>query len=405
MVEDGGVAWGYGALGFVEGYADAVGGDEFEGCRGWLLAVADADLCPEGRVAAGGLTGFETRCEAGDGDPVEAMDEEGRSVEFRLGADGDAAGVGVDLEDVEGIGSEDAEALALADGEVVDALVMAEGCAGGGDQLAGGVWDGLALLLEVVGDELLVVSAGDEADFLGVWLVGEGEMAFAGDLADFRLGEVAEGEEGVCELVLGESEEEPGLVLGEVGGALEDPTVADGVEVVAGVVAGGDLCRPDLAGGEEKLVELEVVVAERAGDGRSASEVIVYEGPDDVALETLLLVDDVVGDVERLGDAAGVVDIVEGAAAPSGAGGDAGLSGEAVLIPKLEGEADDVRSLSAEHGGDGGGIDTAGHGDGDGLAWRAGLEVWLGRIGQIGKGVGDRGHGVASARTGEGVGA
>ena len=85
--------------------------------------------------------------------------------------------------------------------------------------------------------------------------------------------------------------------------------------MVARVVAGGDAVGADLAGGDEELVELEVVVAEGAGDGGSAGEVLVDEGLDDFGLEALLLVDDVVGDVELLGDVAGVVDVVDGAAA------------------------------------------------------------------------------------------
>ena len=68
------------------------------------------------------------------------------------------------------------------------------------------------------------------------------------------------------------------MVLGAVGGAAEDPAVADGVEVVAGVVAGGDLGGADLAGGEEELVEFEVVVAEGAGDGGAAGEVLGDKG-------------------------------------------------------------------------------------------------------------------------------
>ena len=64
-----------------------------------------------------------------------------------------------------------------------------------------------------------------------------------------------------------------------------------------------------------------------------------------------------------LGDALGVVDIVNAAAAM------AFVSlriefGKAALIPKLHGEADDWLTLLAKHSGDGGAIDAAAHGDG-----------------------------------------
>ena len=167
------------------------------------------------------------------------------------------------------------------------------------------------------------------------------------------------------ELLLREAEEEVGLVLGLVGGAGEDPAAAGLVVMVAGVVAGGDAVGADLAGGGEELVELEVVVAEGAGDGRAAGEVLVDEGADDLGLEAGLLVDEVVGDVELLGYAAGVVDVVDGAAAALDGLGHAFVSGEAALVPELEGEADEGVALGAEQRGDGGGVDSSGHGYGD----------------------------------------
>ena len=292
-----------------------------------------------------------------------------------VGAYGDAVAVGVDIEHVEGCGGADAQALALADSEVEDAVVMADDLAIGGDKLAGGVREGLALLLEIGGEELLVVAAGDEADLLGVGLLGEGQTMPACHFADFRLGEAAEREEGAGELGLGEAEEEVGLVLGEIGGALEDPALAGGVVLVDGVVAGGDAIGADGAGGLDECVELEVVVAERAGDGRAAVEILRDEGADDVLLEAGLLVDDVVGDAEVLGDAAGVVDVIQRAAAAGlGCIGNAVLAGQAGLVPELEGEADDralriggAVVLVGEHGRNRRGVDSSGHGYGDGF--------------------------------------
>ena len=142
-------------------------------------------------------------------------------------------------------------------------------------------------------------------------LSASGEAELVRHLADLGLGAAAEREERAGELLLRQSEEEVGLVLGSIGGALEDPAAALRVVLVAGVVAGGDAVGADLARGDEQLIELQMVVAERAGDGRASGEILVDEGADDVALEALLLVDDVVGDVEVLGDAAGVVDVVD----------------------------------------------------------------------------------------------
>ncbi len=241
--------------------------------------------------------------------------------------------------------------------------MVAEGVAGGGDEVAGGVGEGLALLVEVGLEELGVAAAGDEADLLGVGLLGEFKAVVGGHGADGGLLHFAEREQGARELGLGEAEEEVGLVLGAVGGAGENPSVSFCGEVVAGVVAGGDEFGTDLAGGEEELVELEVIVAEGAGNGRAAGEVLGDEGADDLGLEAVLGVDEVVGDAEVLGDVAGVVDVVDGAAAAldglgHGLAVRGAATGEATLVPELEGEADEGVALGVQECGDGGGIDS-----------------------------------------------
>jgi hypothetical protein len=127
-------------------------------------------------------------------------------------------------------------------------------------------------------------------------------------------------------------------------------------------VAGGDAVGADLAGGDEELIELEVVVAEGAGDGSAAGEVLADEGLNDFCLESLLLVDDVVRDAELLGYVAGVVDIIDRAAAALHGLGHSLVTGEAALVPELEGEADEVVALRAQERGYGGGVNASGHG-------------------------------------------
>ncbi len=145
----------------------------------------------------------------------------------------------------------------------------------------------------------------------------------------------------MCELLLGQAEEEVGLVLGEVGGALENPAVSLGVVFVDRVVTSGDAVGADGAGGLEELVELEVVVAERTGNGCAPGQILADEGADDVLLEALLLVDYVIGNAEVFGDMACVIDVVERTAtACLGRVGNTMLAGEAGLVPKLESEAD-----------------------------------------------------------------
>src|SRR6185437_10470919 len=86
---------------------------------------------------------------SGDGNPVHIP----RPYYTRCGcgscADGDAMARRIDLKNVERVGRGNAEALALANGEVVDAGVAPDDYAGSGDQLARRVWNRLALLVEI----------------------------------------------------------------------------------------------------------------------------------------------------------------------------------------------------------------------------------------------------------------
>ncbi len=98
---------------------------------------------------------------------------------------------------------------------------------------------------------------------------------------------------------------------------------------------------PICARGGEKLIELQVVVAQCAGNGRAPGEVFVDEWPHDLALEAVLRVHEVVGDAEVLGDATRIVDIVNRAAAALDCFGHALAAGQPALVPELKRETDD----------------------------------------------------------------
>jgi hypothetical protein len=69
-------------------------------------------------------------------------------------------------------------------------------------------------------------------------------------------------------------------------------------------------------------------------------------------------------EIEVLRYGLGVIHVIEGAAAVL-RGARALKFGEAALVPELHGEADDGSALLLQESGDGGRVDTAGHGDGD----------------------------------------
>ena len=148
---------------------------------------------------------------------------------------------------------------------------------------------------------------------------------------------------------------------------------ARGIVLVDRVVAGGDAAGADGARGLQQLIELEMVVAERAGNRRAPGEILADERPDHILLEALFLVDDVVGNAEVLGHAARVVHVIERtAAAGLGRVGNAVLAGQAGLVPELQREADDVCAIvGAVAAGEDRryrrGVNSSGHGYGDGV--------------------------------------
>ena len=112
-----------------------------------------------------------------------------------------------------------------------------------------------------------------------------------------------------------------------------------------------------------------MIVAQTARNGSAAGKILLDEWTNYVTLEPVLVIDDVVGDADGLCYAAGVVNVVERTTAPLNGLRHSGMAGETALVPELHREADDIVSLGAEHGRDGGGIDSTGHGDGDGGLW------------------------------------
>ena len=114
-------------------------------------------------------------------------------------------------------------------------------------------------------------------------------------------------------------------------------------------MAGGDALRADAARRLQQLVELDVVVAERAGNRRAPREILIDKRPHHIALEPLLLIHHVIGNAQVLGHAPRVIHVVERtAAARLRRIGNAVLARQPRLIPKLQREPDDrVRESAA----------------------------------------------------------
>ena len=151
-------------------------------------------------------------------------------------------------------------------------------------------------------------------------------------------------------------EEEVGLVALAVDRTVEPAAAID--ELALHVVAGRQHIGAEVLGDCHQVDELHRLVAGDARHRRLALLIGVGEGLDHRVAEALLVVEDVVRDVQRGGDAAGIVDVLAGAAG-------ALAMGRLAMVVELERDADDVIALAGEEAGNHRGIDATGHRDDD----------------------------------------
>ena len=103
----------------------------------------------------------------------------------------------------------------------------------------------------------------------------------------------------------------------------------------------------EVPGGLQEVAELDRAVALDAGDRRLAGDVALGEAGDHLLAEAALVVEHVMRDADRLRDAAGIVDVLAGAA------GALAVRRGAVVV-ELQRDADDIVALALQQGGDDG---------------------------------------------------
>src|SRR5262249_42771036 len=310
-----------------------------------------------------------------DADPVYRFEFEYGRVQGVFFADHDTIGLGFDGQDVERFARGKAEALALPDGEIVNAVVTAEDSAGWRDNFALSGGHGHLLFRGVGVDELHVVAVRDEAELHALGLLRHRERGAARDFTDFVLRDFAKGKFAVGALRVRKATKEIGRILGGIVGTKKLGPLRGRVVANTSVVAGGEPIGADLPSHSQQRLELYVGVAIGTGDGSAAAEIVVHKGADDALFKLVFEVHHVVRKVEMLGDALGVVNVIERAAAVLRAEVGALKFGEPALIPELHGEADDRAALLLQHGCDGRRVHTARHGHGD----KARLDCGTGR--------------------------
>ena len=212
-----------------------------------------------------------------------------------------------------------------------------------------------------------VMAARHEADVLAVMLVGDCQSELACQFTRLRLGALAEREAQQVKLLARGAKQEIALVSLFLARAKERAP-AIGQAARGDVMAGCQHLGAELARGNQEIVELDRHIAVDARDRRLAVDITFGETVDHRLLEAALVVEHVMGNGERIGNAAGVVDVLTGAAG-------ALAVGRGAVVVELQRDADDVIALGLEQRGRHRGIDATGHGDDDTGVLRAAFEV------------------------------
>ena len=118
----------------------------------------------------------------------------------------------------------------------------------------------------------------------------------------------------------------------------------------------------------QQVVELDLLVAGDAGDRRLALEIAVGERAHHRLGEARLVVEHVMRDLQRVGHAARILDVLAGAAGALAAD-------RLAMVVELERDADDVVAFGLQQRRDHRGVDAAGHGDDHARIGRAAVEM------------------------------
>src|ERR1700733_25853 len=97
----------------------------------------------------------------------------------------------------------------------------------------------------------------------------------AGQVANLRLSHIAERKQRVAELILSETKQKIGLILGGIRWTLKQPASGLVIELNSGVVAGGQRVRANLLRHDQQLIKLQMVVAQAARNGCAPRQILL----------------------------------------------------------------------------------------------------------------------------------
>src|ERR1019366_782442 len=112
--------------------------------------------------------------------------------------------------------------------------------------------------------------------------------------------------------------EEVRLVFGTINATQKLETSRLLITADARIMACSNALRADLPRRGKELGKLDLGVAEAARNGSLAGQVAFHEGPHHSRFKLLFQIDNVVGDVQKIGHGARIVNVIERTAAPTG---------------------------------------------------------------------------------------
>src|SRR3569623_618738 len=198
-------------------------------------------------------------------DPVDVAQRDDAFAQRRAWADNNLARSRIERDDIKRLSRSNADAAALADREVHNALMMAENPAAQIDYLARLQRVRLHAL-----DDIRIASGRHEADVLAVVLFGDWQIEPPRQFAGLGLGHVTERKAEIVERIVRRCKQEFALVAGGVRGAHHS---ARAVRLPArgDVMAGRQRFGAEFAGGGEKVAKLDCAIALDARHRRFAA--------------------------------------------------------------------------------------------------------------------------------------
>src|SRR5690242_2124098 len=131
-----------------------------------------------------------------------------------------------------------------------------------------------------------------------------------------RLAHISQRKTRAAQLLLRKPGKEVGLVLRRISSAAEQPAVMLRRKLASRIVTSSQKVGANLAGGDQQLVKLQMVVAQAARNRRAPRQILIHERTYDIPLKPVLVIDDVIRNFKVLCYCASVVNVIDGAASP-----------------------------------------------------------------------------------------